>query len=576
MEKISILFPNKEGIIYKQVSEVTCHDLGLETICQKVSKKENEQRMIMNVLAKTTDDPYVAEFRSEVFEDIVKYPQMRDRMMELLDKVSFLKDYGSFKRDYDKKAGIWDLLHRMSEINDYINCVEAISECLADKNINSEGLKNLKKYVDDIYKDAHFGEMKSDIEALKADTSNLKSITVGINLNERFETESIGLISVNNKEFKKSGIVNNFADALAGKNTIREGNEWNGEMNFHPVDQSMLDSTALDRFAAFEMMQNPAYAVAGAATIVKTPEADAGAGVSHYMDKIVSQLLGNMVKKLRDVLSKYVMITINTITDLIPEFIYYIRFAEYLEPLMNKGYKFCAARAVSEGKLMEARGLYNLMLLAAHDDGNLKIVDNDLDFDKEHLVYLLTGANRGGKTTITQAVGLMFILAQGGIFVPAEEFIYQPVDCIYTHYPADEDKTMDLGRLGEECSRFKDIYTKSTDKSLLLLNETFSTTSFEEGYYIARDSVRAILNKGVRTIYNTHMHKLARDIEEINAEFDSVKAASLVVKSNGKERSFKVEVMPCEGQSYADDIARKYGVTYEDLICYHADNEEKA
>ena len=43
------------------------------------------------------------------------------------------------------------------------------------------------------------------------------------------------------------------------------------------------------------------------------------------------------------------------------------------------------------------------------------------------------------------------------------------------------------------------------------MNESFSTTSFEEGYYIAKDSVRAILHKGMRTIYNTHMHKLAFD-----------------------------------------------------------------
>lgn len=47
------------------------------------------------------------------------------------------------------------------------------------------------------------------------------------------------------------------------------------------------------------------------------------------------------------------------------------------------------------------------------------------------------------------------------------------------------------------------------------MNESFSTTSFEEGYYIAKDSVRAILHKGMRTIYNTHMHKLAFDVEEM-------------------------------------------------------------
>ena len=64
-------------------------------------------------------------------------------------------------------------------------------------------------------------------------------------------------------------------------------------------------------------------------------------------------------------------------------------------------------------------------------------------------------------------------MAQGGIYVPGDSFEYVPVDCIYTHFPADEDKTLDLGRLGEECKRFREIYSAATQKSLLLLNETF-------------------------------------------------------------------------------------------------------
>ena len=124
---------------------------------------------------------------------------------------------------------------------------------------------------------------------------------------------------------------------------------------------------------------------------------------------------------------------------------------------------------------------------------------------------------------------------------------------------------MDLGRLGEECVRFKSIYSDCTSDSLLLLNETFSTTSFEEGYYIAKDSVRALLKKRVKTIYNTHMHKLASDVDEINAESEGVKASSLIMKSDNGKRSFKLETAPPEGMSYAKDIAEKYGVTYEML-----------
>ena len=140
---------------------------------------------------------------------------------------------------------------------------------------------------------------------------------------------------------------------------------------------------------------------------------------------------------------------------------------------MDKGCIFCEAQPQIGGDIsMDARGFYNLKLGVMMENID-EIVTNDLFFDEKHCVYILTGANRGGKTTITQAVGQLFVLAQGGLFVPGESFRYVPCDCIYTHFPADEDKTMDLGRLGEECVRFREMFSQATDRSLMLLNETF-------------------------------------------------------------------------------------------------------
>jgi DNA mismatch repair ATPase MutS len=277
-------------------------------------------------------------------------------------------------------------------------------------------------------------------------------------------------------------------------------------------------------------------------------------------------MLGSLVKKLRDTLTKYANVAIVNVSALVPEFIYYIRCAEFIAGLMEKGCAFCEAQPETEGEnSMLAEGFYNLKL-AMNKENVGEIIPNDLSFDKKHTVYILTGANRGGKTTITQAVGQLFVLAQGGLFVPAKSFSYAPCDCIYTHFPADEDKTMDLGRLGEECIRFKEMFSQSTDRSLVLLNETFSTTSFEEGYYIAKDSVKALLTKSVRTIYNTHMHKLGEEAPELSREGSGAGAASLIMRTEDGKRSFKVALAQPEGSSYAKDIAEKYGVTYDMLV----------
>ncbi len=550
---ISLLTPPGFAPDYKVLSEAAIHDLGLDYLCEQVTEKKQERTLFLSILSQMTDNPEVTKYRSDVFEDIYQNEAMRDEMLRILDRINFLRDYGSIGKTFEEAANMWDLMHRLDELKDYIQCVEAIFKSLSDAQVHSEGLLRLKEYVDGLYHDNGFSELKKDIAALRATTSELKSVTVGINLNDRFEADGIGLISINSRYFTKSNIFDHFCEKISMKEVVKPDTEWKEEYKFHP-------------FAAETNKMPDIIPLRGIALI---PEGDMMEDVPRYMNRVTNQMLSAVVKKLKSVLDRYVSVTITEITDLIPEFIYYVRFAEYIEKLSGSGMHFCKGTLAAEEageRVMRARGFYNMKLAAAVSEKQETIVTNDLDFDKAHLVYVLTGANRGGKTTVTQAVGLLFALAQGGIFVPADSFVFQPADCIYTHFPADEDKTMDLGRLGEECRRFRQIYSDSTKNSLLLLNETFSTTSFEEGYFIAKDAVRAILSKGVRTIYNTHMHKLAFELEELNRPYDAVKAVSLIVKADGGNRSFKIAMAPPEGMSYAGDIARKYGVTYEMLV----------
>ena len=563
---MSILFPFGSYERCSVLSEVTVHDLGLDTISEHLSEKPSEQRLMLGIMSRVSGDASLAQYRMDIFEDIYRNPDFRNRMLEILDKIDFLKDYGSFRRDNEESTGTWDLVHRLEEIRDYIKYVEALQECLKDASLKSQGLKDLKAYIDRIYDDNGFAELKQDIAELKASTSNLKSVTLGVNLNERFEAKEIGLISINSKEFTRSTILENIGARFSRKDMIRPDTEWDGSNRFHPFStDGSKEDLILGLATARAMMMNPVVMM----SMAMVSDGDMAKDVTSHMDRVADHMLGQTAKKLKEVLSKYVGLSIMNITSLIPEFIYYVRWAEYIKRFVDSGLSFSKATLLpksNSGIRMRARGFFNLKLATSIKRDNQEIVTNDLDFDRDKNLYILTGANRGGKTTVTQAIGLLYLLAQGGIFVPADEFSFAPVDCIFTHYPADEDKTLDYGRLGEECKRFREIFCQCTEDSLLLLNETFSTTSFEEGFFIARDAVRALLKRGTRCIYNTHMHKLAADIDEINEESNTWKASSLVALSDGKERSFKVQVAPPQGMSYAKDIADKYGVSYEKLF----------
>lgn len=562
--RLSILFPRQEEVTYREIPEESWHDLGMDALTEKVAAKPQEVPLLQRVMMSLTADPGVAAFRSDVFEDILRHPEIRERLMKLLDKVKMFYDYGVVNRHEGDEAGIWDLMHRLEEYHDYILTVEAIRECLSEKDLVSEGLISLRDTVDRIYREQGFEALRKDVEEMRVAASEIRSLTVGINLNDRFEAVSMGLVSVNAKPFTKSSLLKNFLASVVPKDDIREEADWSGSYSFYPANTEIGLLASVDQFVETSLiLRNPLAMM----SLARIPEADGGSNVPRQMDSAASMLTSRIARKLRDTLGRYLNVSVKGIADLIPELVFYTRWAEYIEKKQREGWTFCKpqARPQREGAArMEAEGLYNLKLMASEKPET--VVPNDLTFDPEKRVYILTGANRGGKTTVTQAVGQLFLLAQSGIPVPARRFVYDPADRVLTHFPADEDKTLDLGRLGEECRRFRELFVRCTGDSLLLLNETFSTTSFEEGYFIAADAVRAILGRGTRAIFNTHMHKLAQDLDTaVNTGEAEGKAVSLVAETREGKHSFRVRVAPPEGQSFARDIAEKYGVTYESL-----------
>lgn len=561
-KKFSLLYPRGKTYEFTKIEDDAFHDLGLDVITKEVSSEPREQSIIANILSHLSEDPDVTNYRQDVFDDLKNLPDIREKISELFEKIEFNKQYGVIRKSKDEVEGLWFLMHRLNQYRDYITCVDALKECLGDERIKSQGLKDYRTYIDEVYADAHFNELKKDLEKLTKETSEIQSVTIGMNLNGRLEAVSMGIVSVNNKPFKKSNIVSNFADGIGG-DKIKEGNEWNGDMHYRVVEKQATQGFTNFMTEAIKAT-NPLARSASGNTTASIANGDGIANSPAQFDTVLNRMLDVMAKSLRRTLDKYSEMALSEVADVIPEFIYYIRFIDFLSKIESKGFKLTKPKAVPKGDVnMQAKGFYNfklaMNLLTPKD-----LVVNDLDFDNDHTIYILTGANRGGKTTATQGIGLLYALAQGGVHVPADSFVFAPADCIYTHFPADEDQTMDLGRLGEECIRFKEIFENAKDTSLILMNETFSTTSFEEGYYIACDSIKALLTKGARTIYNTHMHKLGLDAEEFSKDFKQ-KAASLIVKSDGGKRSFKLAIAPPEGSSYAADIAKKYGVTYEML-----------
>ncbi len=553
MGKISLLFPeNCTGKTLKMTDEAI-NDLSVDYIVESLTNDVYEKNSIKNILTTITDDIDVINYRADVFQDILNFPQLREGLVELLKKLDDLRELEKFNKDSDASS-LWQLINRLREIDGYVLCITMLKKILTETPIESSGLKSLKKTIEDIYSNGGFDDLKKDIDETMDKARTLKSVTIGVNLDNLLKPKNAGVISLNSFEITNSGLLKNFMEFASQKGELNSDEKVLESSKLHPANPSLhkLRTGTVERSS----MQTVHIDTSGSAT--------GNDPLSDSLKKVVTNILKRLVKSIKSTLQKYVNISGYALVGLMPEIIFYIRFAELIDKMKEKNLPVCKPLAVDNNKTTCGREIYNIKLAIKRTKGeDFEIVGNDIDFNDSQSVFIMTGPNRGGKTTFTQAVGHCFLMAQSGIYVPAEKFHYYPVDNIYTHFPADENETVDLGRLGEESKRLSDIFKVATNKSLLLLNESLATTNVAEGVFIAKDVIRAMSYLGARAIFNTHMHELAHHIEEYNSSPDSKsKVQSLVTGMENGRRSFKCRIAPPQGVSYAKDIAEKYGVTY--------------
>ncbi len=532
MERFSLLYPQNCKSEYMMLPDEACNDLSLDKICQALSGEVFEQNIIKNIMIKIERNPDIVRYRCDVFEDVVRFPELRQKIKQLLDELAYLKELEKSAKDATA-APIWQLINRLHELDIYVNCISSINECLTENDIHSDGLKALKNFVNEIYNQSGFEYLREDVKLLVGEIGAIKSISLGVNLDSRLRPTEVGIVSINDTAFSKPNFLQNFLDFSSKKSEIHNGTSFDGMVKIHSVGKITGDDP---------LMNN--------------------------LNRTVTDMLSTTVKQLKGKLSKYVNVSGYTLTKMIPEFIFYVRWAELVDKILAKGLPMCKPKITDLSKReLGTKGMYNLKLALQEVEGKeINIIRNDIDFNEKQRIFIMTGPNRGGKTTFTQAVGIIFLLAQCGIYVPAESAELSPVDNIYTHFPADENQTVNLGRLGEESKRLSEIFASATDKSLLLFNESLATTSFAEGLYIAKDVVKALRFLGARTIFNTHMHELAYNLDTVNAQMEGdSNVASLITGIHDGRRSYKVYIAPPEGVSYAQDIAKKYGVTFNQL-----------
>ena len=527
LSNFSLIFPSAEaqlrhynGEDIPDINMFVLEELGLLEVFSLKNSELDEY---------FTTDAEVIKYRMEVFNDMLECPEISKTLNRL---IPILTDIMELRRLEADNGDTSSYLESITEIELYISCIETLYEGFSSirQNLKSRSLIMLSDRITELATSDYYKELNAKLSELTNRVREIKSVTIGVNLDSQLRPSSAGVLSINSEAFRSGDVI--------------------------------------EKILRFNFKEDEYTCIANLVPFNKRQSENQKTALALAFNSAINEVYKQSLRSWKKIVQTYVLENTDFLLNLMPEIEFLVKGTEFMRRLLDRNCKLCIPEIASKDeRCFCAEGLYNPCVALKVDD---EIITNDIDFDLDNaLIYVLTGPNRGGKSVITCAVGISQVLLQLGMFLPADKVKISITDAIFTHFPTGADDTIDKGRLGEECARLGEIFDAVTSYSLVLLDESLSSTGSFEASYIAAEVLAGLSQVGCRTLFSTHLHELAAEIDNINArtaKTGGVTIDTLVAGIEEGKRSFKIVRAKPDGKSYARDIADKYGLSYESIL----------
>lgn len=196
--------------------------------------------------------------------------------------------------------------------------------------------------------------------------------------------------------------------------------------------------------------------------------------------------------------------------------------------------------------------------------GNNSYIPNDVTFDSDTDVLLITGPNMSGKSTYMRQLALTVIMAQVGCFVPAEAATLPIFDHIFTRIGAADDLISGDSTFMVEMREANDALKNATQNSLIIFDELGRGTATYDGMALAQ-AIIEYLDKNVHamTMFSTHYHELT----VLESQLQGVKNVHVDASEEDGNLVFLHKVLPGPAdKSYGIHVAKLAGLPDDVLV----------
>ncbi|MBI2149594.1 MAG: endonuclease MutS2 [Acidobacteria bacterium] len=239
-------------------------------------------------------------------------------------------------------------------------------------------------------------------------------------------------------------------------------------------------------------------------------------GATVFMEPLAAVEMNNELVRLQDEERAEVLRILAELTDLIQGSAAQIEFARshsaYIELVFAKarlGRDFdCVRPSFARGPLLSLIKARHPLLEDNLRRENASVAPVSLDMDANRRVLVISGPNAGGKTVVLKTIGLLALMAQSGMPVPAEEATLPVFDRVFADIGDQQSITNHLSTFSAHVLAIKSMIESVTPRSLVLLDEIGGSTEPGEGAALARAVLEQFRETGVLTVATTHYNRL--------------------------------------------------------------------